>query len=1269
MDVSNGSYMLNQCDEMTNKLVLCSIGVDSNALSLVHFRGRICDESYINVNEDMERQPIAINILFDTGALSANYISERLVNDIKYWLPPEHIKSQRNVISLADDSRIIQSNEVVQLDIAVSCDEGKETKINDTFVVIQMKDNDIILGLPTILNKLWVFFKTSIEKRKDINKDISSNNSMNKLLASALLPPWTTPTQEDAPEEKEVSLPVQFEFATTFMGKTRSEAEQEYYDLMETHVSKDFKDQTNIINLLKTKAMKAFLPDNWEGIKGIPELRIQFKEDMPARIKPKPRPINPRLWECAVKEFERLKGYFYEPSRSPWASCLVIAPKATKPFIRFCGDYSGLNRWIPTGHFNIPVIKHELDRIAGHTVFADVDLTNAFHQVPLHNETRERLSIQTPWGQYQPKFMPEGIGPGSAVLQETVRTLFSDFDWAITIFDNVLILGKDFPDLYQKFETFIDRCLEHNVVLKFAKTWLGFKEVEFFGYRCKNNSIELTDDRKKAILDIPFPSSGNRAKKIRSLLGCGVMFVPFIPNYSDLTKNLTDMTKPNFNWDQPETWKHDYKQQFEDYKLGLQKACAIFYPNYELPWILRTDASDYGAGAVLIQVDKEEGGKDLLQPIAFWSQKFSEQALKWPTIEKEGYAIYAAVKKFNYYLVGKHFVIETDHNNLRWMEASTVPKIMRWHIYLRAFNFEINHISGNQNTLADGLSRLLLMNHVPKYSKVDQSDKLLDTIKDLLFQKQSQKYYSNLQKNILSSVFDESDVLDNDNEEAKEIEAMPDLEINYQNDNAELRLINQSKLFREIHNAKVGHMGLKESWKRLNKHFPGHSLSMQYISQLISECSTCQKTRKERRDKLVPVTRTLKPAHSRSAIGIDALQMTPRGSKGETHIIVIVNLFTKHVFLFPVVGCTAVNLALAVWTYWCNFGVTDHIISDQGPDLTSALFRELVHLSGVRHQFSIANCHANGVERLIKEVSRHLRALVYDNRVANAFDDPTFIPSVQYILNSHVSSETAHSPFDLLFGSEASKYQDLFDKKNNREPTHLWLQRLDANLKLLNEASAKYQNDLVKSRQDQDELVTANTFQIGDYVTFDSGSKVFPKMSCRFKGPFRVESQIKNDVTVRNLVTDALVTYSVKDLEPFYSSNAEVAYQAALRDQEQFVVKRVISYRGDCNKRSACYFILEFEDGDIRELPWSKDIECEAYCEFCKQYPYLYHFTLDTNMAKQFKVTLNRQNITNVQPGDVVFLDLRFFGDQWYESQNLPDWQISIYPLVSSDVN
>ena len=129
-------------------------------------------------------------------------------------------------------------------------------------------------------------------------------------------------------------------------------------------------------------------------------------------------------------------------------------------------------------------------------------------------------SVQTPWGQYQPKFMPEGIGPGSGVLQETVRTLFADFsEWAIVIFDNVLILANDYQDAYNKLEIFIDRCILHNVKLKFKKSHLGLTAVDFFGYHCSHKSHSLTEDRKKAILEIPFPDKGNRQKKMRSALG------------------------------------------------------------------------------------------------------------------------------------------------------------------------------------------------------------------------------------------------------------------------------------------------------------------------------------------------------------------------------------------------------------------------------------------------------------------------------------------------------------------------------------------------------------------------------------------------------------------------------------------------------------------------------------------------------------------------------------------------------------------------------
>ena len=721
--------------------MLCSLGVNHTLKTAAHFRGYVClnDNNYdyevkapYNLKqeqlENVFENDIEVKVLFDTGALCANYMSEDLFEDIKKHINTNNITKQRNRIALADDSKVITSNYLVKMNIRVADRQGNTMNFdNGSYVVINMKDNDLIIGLPNILTHFWEFFKnaleTAVQEQPESNNNCDSRTNdvgsvlTSMLCSSNLLDPWMHGPPDEAPEEAQVPLPAQFEHASTFLGKSRAEALEDYYSMFGEHISKEMISETPIINLLKTKGEKVFVPHNWEGIKGIDPLHIEFSDDLPVRLKPKARPINPRLWECAEKEFNRLKTYFYEPSRSPHASCLVVAPKATKPFIRFCGDYGIINKYLPTGHYNIPVIRHELDRIIGHKVYIDIDLTNAFHQIPLHPDTKAKLSIQTPWGQYQPKFMPEGIGPGSAVLQETVRTLFADFTWSIVIFDNILILAENYQQAYERFEIFLDKCFEHNVVLKFAKSWIGFGKVSFFGYECTHNKLELSADRKKAILDIPFPEDGNRNKKVRSLLGSGVMFSPFVDHYSDLVADLTDMTKATFNWDET-SWKHDYRNQYEDFKKGLQKACALYYPDYTLEWILRTDASDYGIGVVLLQI-KIIDGKKVCQPIAFWSKKFSAQALNWPTIEKEGYAIYAGVHRFAYYLVGKSFIIETDHNNLRWMEASEVPKIVRWRIYLQSFDFKIRHIRGSMNTVADALSRLFLLQQLETHEPLD----------------------------------------------------------------------------------------------------------------------------------------------------------------------------------------------------------------------------------------------------------------------------------------------------------------------------------------------------------------------------------------------------------------------------------------------------------------------------------------------------------------------------------------------------------------------
>ena len=1235
-------------------------------LTMVHFAGRFMacrDRGPANAE-------VAVSVLFDTGALCANYISEKKYEELreKEIIEEEDIILQKTCIGLADNATKVYSEKMLELSIQFQGVDGGWTSYDGIFVVLDMKENEVIIGLPAIVGELWGFFIRNVRARK------FSGSSRNQKIAYAdgpwtipprdnvttadqsdsstediamvlnalqdLREPWAINPREECPEDQAVGLPVQFEWAQSFLGKPYAEAVAEYESLWETHIGDAMKQETPILELLRTKGLDVFIPTTWEGIKGLGTLSLEFSDLLPPRMKPKARHINPRMWEDAEKEFTRMRGYFYEESRSPWASCLVIAPKATKPFIRICGDYVQMNKYIATGHYYIPTVRHELDKIIHYPLYLDIDLTNAFHQIPLHPDTMEKLSVQTPWGQFKPKFLPEGVGPGSGVLQEYVRKIFSDFEWAVVIFDNILILATDPMDGYSKLETFLDRCIKHNVKLKFAKSWIGFKEVNFFGYHCTHKSFKLTDDRKLAIMKMEFPSDGNRCKKMRMALGCGVFFSPFVHNYSSKTKHLTDMTKPSFNWDES-TWKHNYRMEFEDFKAALRDSCSLFYPDYNLKFIVRTDASECGVGGMLLQVLETDSGEKQEQTIALCSQKFSPAATRWSTIEQEAYGIFFSVQKFSYYLRGTRFYIQTDHNNLRWIEASQVPKIIRWRVYLQSFDFMIEHIAGKRNVVADALSRLLTLSHMWDSALSDDDPNAPWRIKSLLYGHHDSAEHALA----LNNVFDQFESA------SKELTPKP------------VDPMKAAEIFKAVHNATVGHWGAIETWRRMNKFAAGHGLSQKDVAELVMQCANCEKNRREKEDKLVPIARSLKPPHSRSAIGIDAVEVTPHGKSGESHIYVVVNLFTKLTVLSKGTEVSAENLVAAIWTYWTTYGHTDMIISDLGSDLNSKIFAELVKLMGMRHTFSIADRHANGSERTIKEVVRHLRAVAYDSRIDDIYDDPLIIPSVQYILNTHRSSETSYSPFELTFGTQDVIYSDLLKGATTFSPQFKLLQRLVANIDKLRTVSTDYQRLLDKDRMDAQDLSKQNKYQSGDYVMFDTGPKPHPKMSSRHRGPYRVIHQEKNDVQVSNLITDAIHMYSVHDLEPFYGT-ADSAFEAACHDDKQYVMTRVISYAGNCERRTETSFTCEFADGSIAEITWTRDILCEAFYEFCRHRPYLNHMTFDSKQAAKFITSKNRQDITTVAPGDTVYVDLRFFGGRWYESLDLPNGPTSSYVMA-----
>ena len=1239
------NHNLNNTTQSNPNLRLFANYPKESELSAAHTIGRV-------VLDDEHTLEQLVKVLCDTGALSANYIASNLVKHLESKLNNKRFFNTKCKVTLADNRTTKSIDRGVKLKLVLKDTKAHRYEYTGDFFILDMEKNDIIIGLPALTGKLYPFLQALMaEANAEATKEEAPDNDLNAMdiqasstASDGLIHPWTKTPLEPAPEDKETELPVNFGEALTFLGKSREEAIQDYEKLFETRVSDELRKETDIINYLKTVAVSAFVPKNWIGINGIPPLKLKWRDTLPKRMKPRARPINPKLWECSEKEFRRLCGYFYEASRSPWASCLVVAPKATPPYIRFCGDYVEVNKHMEVGNYTIPNVRHELDKIINFPIYLDIDLTNAFHQILLDDETSEKLSIQTPWGQYKPKFMPEGIAPATGVLQETVKAIFGDFEeWAIVIFDNMLILCTDYQDAFRKFKLVVDRCIERNLVLKMAKSWLGFKKVEFFGYTCQHKSYEVSVAKKEALNNIEFPTS---TKKARSLLGKGVFFASFTPNYSTLTGHLTDMTKKTFNWKES-TWKHDYRNEFKVFIKGLQDACQLFYPDYTLEWILRTDASELGVGAVLLQRKTNEDDSEVLQPIAFVAKKFSDAAKKWSTIEQEAYGIFYAIKTLSYYLIGREFIVETDHNNLLWMESSEVPKIVRWRIFLQAFNFKLRHISGKLNLIADWFSRTFPEEDVKEFLAAMQLELESEEYSEEDFQANYAYHHW------LNELYSEYET-----EQTPQEQTAPEL-------HSDKKSMSKDDCLKEVHNGKVGHMGARLTWTRLNKQFPGHHISYQLVQEFVAACPNCNKTRLGMKDTLVPIIRTLKPPETRTAIGIDAVEITPHGEEGYTHINVVVNLFTKFVALYPVKGVTALNLANSCWKFWCNFGHTDMIISDRGPDLKSELFNQLTSYMGMRHTFSIADKHANGVERTIGEVVRHLRARAYDESISinnkDIFKDPSWIDSVQYILNSEVNSETGFTPFELTYGSDSARYMAMAKGKLAEKP-HARLAKLNADLVQLHSKSKTIQKELIETRKSAGVLAEEhNTYQPGDFVLFDKGSKVHPKMNHRYQGPYEVKGHRANDVTVQHLATGEVKTLSAEDLKLFAGSRQE-AFDMARRDQDQHVIDKVLYCKGDRLKRTTLTFTVRFADGETCDLPYTKDLfDSLPYEEFCASKPYLRHLRYTVTEGNKFVQQINTKPLTGYTVNQLVYLDIRVYGDGWFNKLSLPDVELINY--------
>jgi hypothetical protein len=240
----------------------------------------------------------------------------------------------------------------------------------------------------------------------------------------------------------------------------------------------------------------------------------------------------------------------------------------------------------------------------------------------------------------------------------------------------------------------LEKC---NLTARPTKCYFGFRNLSFLGHEISAGVIMPEDEKLKKIREAERPRT---KKDLRAFLGLAGYYRKFIPGFATTALPLTDCTKKG----KPDVivWDPECEAAFDTLKQQLCEKPILVMADVEQPFVLRTDASDRGLGAVLLQVREE-----VLHPVAYASKKLSGPELNYSTIEKECLGIVWGIRKFEPYLYGKQFTIETDHRPLQYLQKSKTEngRLMRWAIQLQQYDFKVRVIPGRDNVGADYLSR------------------------------------------------------------------------------------------------------------------------------------------------------------------------------------------------------------------------------------------------------------------------------------------------------------------------------------------------------------------------------------------------------------------------------------------------------------------------------------------------------------------------------------------------------------------------------------
>lgn len=708
----------------------------------------------------------------------------------------------------------------------------------------------------------------------------------------------------------------------------------------------------------------------------LPEVfRINLREGATPLCLNVPRRLPIGLRQATKDELERMErlGVIDKVERpTSWCSGMVVAPKSNGK-VRICVDLSQLNKSVLRETYPLPHLEDTLASLEGSRYFSKMDANSGFWQIELAEESREFTTFITPFGRYQFRKMPFGISAAPEFFQRQMNRILEGLDGVVCMMDDILVVGRSRVEHDTRLQEALGRIEKAGMTLNRDKCVFGVQEVKFLGHVLSGEGIRVDPEKEKAIREMPAPTDRKGLQRFLAM-------VNYLSRYSALLSEaetpLRELDRKDSEW----VWLEVHQRSFERVKGLITSSPVLALFDYSRRHRVTADASCHTLGASLLQEQGEGGWK----PVAFASRRLTEAERRYGQIEKEALAITWACEKFDFYLVGRHFEIETDHKPLIPLlgskDLSDLPlRIQRFRMRLMRYDYVVFHTPGNKMFIADLLSRPPEGKEPSRIARVEMHvESLLAAEEDDLVEGIRRQAAMDGDYRMVVKAIREGwprQVAG----ELKRVKAMADWlsekdGLVMMNSRLYVPVSMRSAMLERLHS---GHQGMGRTYSRSRDSVWWPSLRREVLD-MVESCPRCIMFRRMQH---LPLRQTELPDRPWSSIAADLFEF-----EGKCYAL-FVDYYSRWIEAVEMRGQTGLELTRKMRPLIARLGAPVSIRTDNGPCFISREWKELLGEYSITHTTSSPHHHeANGLaERCVETVKSLWRKEVDKSKALLAY--------------------------------------------------------------------------------------------------------------------------------------------------------------------------------------------------------------------------------------------------------------------------------------------